>query len=137
MAKSKKSAKKRAKEKAWKEVSLFVRLEFADHNGMCTCVTCGHVAHYTQGMHAGHFVPQAQGDAARFEIDNIHVQCFRCNINLGSNGAEYTPFMVNKYGQERVDEIRQLAGKVVKYSESDYNDMISKYKALISELDKG
>lgn len=129
---AKRSSKKRAKDKAWKVMSLYVRLRYAV-NEYSTCVTCGNVAHYKKHQ-AGHYVPKAQGLAAYFEIDNVHVQCFRCNINLGSNGAEYTPFMISKYGQERVDEIRQLSGKVVKYTEIDYNDMIDKYNKLIEEL---
>lgn len=134
---AKRSDKKKAKDKAWKAMSLYIRLRLADSNGYCTCITCGHVGHYTKGMHGGHFVPKAQGDAARFEFDNVHVQCYRCNMNLGGNGAEYTPFMISKFGQERVDEIRQLAGKVVKYTIHDYNEMIEKYNKLIQNLNKG
>jgi len=132
---AKRSKKKIAKDKAWKAMSEYVRRSEANKDGYVACVTCGIVKYWKgDGMHAGHFVPQAQGDAARFELDNIHTQCYRCNVNLGGNGAEYTPWMIAKYGQERVDEIRQLAGKVVKYTEEDYNDMENLYIELFKNL---
>lgn len=85
-------------------------------------------------MQAGHYVAQAQGDAARYELDNVWVQCYRCNVNLGGNGPEYTPFITKKLGQKRVNEIRRLAGKTVKYSLADFEEMITDMEKRIAEL---
>lgn len=65
-------------------------------------------------MHAGHFLNKSLGLALYFEENNIHAQCYNCNINLGGNGAEYYRRMVLKYGQDEVDRIFSLKTKVVK-----------------------
>ena len=36
--------------------SQFVRLENATDTGYCTCITCGKVKRWNDGMHAGHFI---------------------------------------------------------------------------------
>ena len=109
---------------AW--LSKCIRLSEAAVTGYGSCVTCGHGDNWVD-LQAGHFVARAQGNLAAFDIRNIHTQCFRCNINLGGNGAEYFPWMVAKYGQEVVEEIRQLAGKTVKYTQWDYEQMAEHY----------
>ena len=39
-------------------LQLLVRLKAADDNGYVTCVTCGVVKHYKDGMQGGHFRPR-------------------------------------------------------------------------------
>jgi len=70
-------------------------------------------------MQAGHFIPQAQGDACRYIEENIHPQDYRCNINLGGNGPEYNAYMLDMYGQEKIDELRALSKTTVKLTTSD------------------
>lgn len=121
------------KKKAWKAMSEYVRLSAADENGFASCVTCQKSKHWKE-MQAGHFVPQAQGNAARFDPRNVHVQCYRCNMNLGGNGPEYAAFMLDKFGAEEVEEIRQLAGQTRKITRGEYLEMIEEYESKILEL---
>lgn len=86
-------------------------------------------------MQAGHFIPQAQGDAVRYDIRNIAPQCYRCNINLGGNGPEYYPYMERTHGKEVIDELRRLSNTTVKYTESDLEDMIENMTEMIKELE--
>ena len=87
-------------------------------------------------MQAGHFVPQAQGDAIRYLEENIHPQCYRCNINLGGNGPEYNAFMLETYGQDMIDELRRLSNTTVKLSLSDLEDLIAEFQEKLTDLDK-
>lgn len=105
----------------------------ADRHGYATCVTCGNRKHWKE-MQAGHFVPQAQGNAARFDANNVHVQCYRCNINLGGNGAEYSAYILSKYGEEEYDRLRQLARVSRKITRYEYEMMISEYQEKIKRL---
>jgi 6-pyruvoyl-tetrahydropterin synthase len=125
MKKRKRSAIKKS---LWGFISKVIRMEFADDNGYVKCATCNTVKHYKE-LQAGHFIPQAQGDAIRYVEENIHPQCYRCNINLGGNGAEYYPYMIDMYGVEFVDELRQLSKTTRKFSETELLDMEAEWKA--------
>ncbi len=121
------------KKRIWKVISLYIRLKYADDNGYVSCVTCGITKHYKQ-MQAGHFVPQAQGDACRYIEENIHPQDYRCNINLGGNGIEYNAFMLDTYGQEKIDELRKLSRTTAKLSLDDLLEIEREYKELLNNL---
>ena len=124
----------KVKERLWKLVSQYVRQGAADMHGNCTCVTCGLVRPWKE-MQAGHFIARAQGNATYFELDNIHPQCFRCNINLGGNGPEYYPYMVERYGQDRVDELRRLSKTTRKFTVDELLELEAYYEALTKELE--
>lgn len=138
----KKKAKKKLpslsvlRKKAWGMVSMYVRMKGADDLGYTKCVTCGLARHWKE-LQAGHFVPQAQGNAARWDLRNIHPQCYRCNINLGGNGAEFGPYIRNLYGDEGYDEIRRLAGSTMVMRRAEYeaiiDDMAGRLARLVSE----
>lgn len=119
----------------WKLTSQYVRRSEADHHtGMSKCVTCGAVKHYKE-LQAGHFIPQAQGNAVKWDLRNIHPQCYRCNINLGGNGAEYYPYMEQRYGKEVIDELRRLSNTSVKITHAEHQEAIEQLTKLLEGLD--
>lgn len=124
---------KRAKKKLWSLISEYIRRKKADSNGYVKCSTCETVKHWRE-MQAGHWIPQAQGDSIRFELSNINVQCYRCNVNLGGNGPEYYEFMLIEYGQEEMDRLKQRQREIIKFYESDYLDMIEDIEAKLKQL---
>lgn len=131
---AKKSELKKLKEKRWRLTSEYVRRLYADpHTESCACVTCGSEKHWKE-QQAGHFIPQAQGNAVKWDLRNIHPQCFRCNINLGGNGAEYYPFMEMTYGKEVIDELRRLSNTTIKLTTSDHEEAIKELQKKIEEL---
>ncbi len=70
------------KKKLWTVFSLYIR-----QRDKFTCFTCGKKGEGS-GMHAGHFIPKSVGGIALyFHEDNVHAQCYHCNINLG--GSQY------------------------------------------------
>lgn len=121
------------RDKAWELTSKYVRLREADEDGFNRCVTCG-ITKPWQELQAGHFVPQAQGNAARWDLRNIHPQCFRCNINLGGNGAEYGPYIRDRYGAEGLDEIRKLAGQTRPMRRADYEAIIDEMAKRLARI---
>ena len=85
-------------------------------------------------MQAGHFVPKKKGNAVYFVEENIHPQCYQCNINLGGYGAMYNKFMLDTYGQEKIDELLDLAQTTVKFTVNDLLDMEDYFKERLQEL---
>ena len=122
------------KKKLWKLTSEYVRRRDANSEGYVKCCTCSTTKHWKE-MQAGHFIPQAQGNAVKWDLRNIAPQDYRCNINLGGNGAEYYPFMIETYGQDIVDELRRLSHTTVKFTVSDLQQKIDEMTQLLADLD--
>ena len=111
------------RDKAWELTSKYVRLREADENGYNRCVTCGITKPWKE-LQAGHFIPQARGNAIRWDLRGIWPQCFRCNINLGGNGAEYTCYMLDRFGRQTVDDLRGVAASTRIMRRADYEEII-------------
>lgn len=118
------------KKALWRQFSLYIR-----SRDKYKCFTCDKIG-AGSGIHAGHFIPKAGGGASLyFHEQNVHAQCYHCNINLGGNGAEYYVRMVKKYGQEIVDGLFKL--KYVgfkKYTIEEYQQLIEDYKDKTKKL---
>ena len=122
-----------AKRRAWKAMSLYIRLKYADSSGYVSCVTCG-ATHDYRDMHAGHFVPKKRGNAIYFVEENCHPQCVTCNTYNGGNLIEYTRFIQDTYGPEKVDKLLELARTKVRFRLADYLEIEAEYKQKLAEL---
>ena len=112
-----------------KDLQKAIRMEAADDRGICRCVTCGKKGHYKR-MQGGHFVP-GRRQSILFIEENIHVQCINCNNYLSGNVMEYERFMVQRYGEEKVEELRALKRQVVSHTREELADMRDGYKQRI------
>ncbi len=116
-----KSSISKLKAKLWKLFSLYIR-----QRDNYVCFTCGRKGEGS-GMHAGHFVPKSIGGIALyFHEDNVHAQCYNCNINLSGNQYEYA----KRLGIEKAEELLSLKNHITKWTESDYLEKISYYENL-------
>jgi len=106
----------------------YIRLRYADENGMVTCVTCGVKIHY-KDANAGHYM-----HSLHFREDNQHNQCRRCNLFLSGNLANYTLFMIDKYGREKVDELILEKMKPHKYGIGELREIREKYTQKVKGL---
>jgi hypothetical protein len=134
-----KSELKKAKEKAWKVFSLFIRLKYSNSFGDCRCVTCGTVKHYKE-MHAGHFI-DGRNNSVLYNEDLVYPQCFHCNSKmpgcLGGNKVSYTIFMQKKgYTLQQIDDFNKLYYTAKPMKEHEHKDIEKMYKNKIKELDK-
>lgn len=100
------------------------------YNG--NCITCGK---FVEGgdFQAGHFEPSGScGVLLRYHPHNIHGQGgFCCNINRNGQqkmANEYTMKMIEKYGHERVVELRNLKKRSVNAGRYFYETMLGLYK---------
>jgi len=126
------------KNRAVKEFQRMVRLESADENGQVVCVTCGFENNWRNSdnkMNAGHFVG-GRSNSIVFIEDNVHPQCVVCNCHHSGRLDVYESWMVERYGQERVTEIKMLRNQTVKLDAETLNDMRLEYHERVKTAEK-
>ena len=74
----------------------------------CACCTCGKILTVREAD-CGHFISRGSGgqSGVYFDERNCHFQCRSCNRFNQGRTLEYNDFMLEKYGQEVVDELRK------------------------------
>lgn len=107
------------KRKLWEVFSKFIR----QRDGYI-CFTCGRKGEGS-GMHAGHFISKAVGGIALyFHEENVHCQCYHCNINLGGNAYIYGQKLGTK-----AEELYKIKDQVIeKWTEDMYLEKIKYYE---------
>lgn len=121
------------KARLWRLVSEYVRSKNKDRAGYVKCVTCGQSKPYSE-IHAGHFLPKKKGSAVYFDLRNIHPQCAGCNVWKRGAIHEYYDFMLETYGVEVIDELKQLGRQSLKISRLEYAERIEEMKQKIATL---
>lgn len=123
----KKKTQAQLKKVFWKHFSIYIRTR-----DKFTCVTCGKKGEGS-GLHAGHYIVKgACGLDYYFHEKNVHAQCFRCNIHLSGNSAEYRKFLLRKYGEKVVNDIEMNYHKPCK--DYDFDEKIEEYKKKLQKL---
>lgn len=112
--------------------SMWIRRRFATSQGDAVCVTCGDVRPW-KAMQCGHFVSRVYL-ATRWDERNAAVQCYACNYLRRGNYAEYTAFMLKKYGPGIIDELLMRKRAIVKYTFSDLENLIETYRRKLGAL---
>ena len=100
------------------------------------CCTCNKLmSRFAKGSHAGHFRSKGKGGGSGVYFDerNVHAQCHDCNKWEQGNALEYHEFMVRKYGQEVIDDIRRKHHLPRPHSIDEYGIM---YREKFKELKK-
>lgn len=121
------------KKKAWKLFSEFIRRRYANKDGFNVCITCGKKEHW-KNMDAGHFIA-GRTNSVLFDEDGVYAQCVYCNKYKHGAVLEYRDFMVKKFGEAKVEEMRVLARKIVKYNREDYLNLIAHYSKKLKEIE--
>ncbi len=107
-----------------KDFQKMIRLESADKDGICTCVTCGS-RHHWKKLHAGHYLT---GGALKFCEHNCHPQCVQCNNFLSGNLKEYARFMLLTYGEDVVAGLESAKLQRRSYDREELLEMRAGYR---------
>lgn len=102
--------------KADSAMSIYIRQKHADQSGYVKCVSCGRVFHWKE-MDCGHFIPKSRGASIRYVEENCHPECQGCNRFDEGHLIEYTRYMIEMYGNDKIDELKKEARKTLKPSE--------------------
>lgn len=122
-----KSDIKKLQDKLWK-VTREAVLARDKQNGKHYCYTCGRPVEGSNRQ-VGHFIPKAACSAElKYNLDNLRVQCYHCNINLGGNQSEFYRRLEQDCGKDYVDNLFKLKHSLVKADEQWYENKIKEYE---------
>ena len=72
------------------------------------------------------------GATLKYDMRNLRWQCYYCNINLGGNGAVFYKNLVEKEGQEYVDELFRIKNTVSIKAYDKYLELLQEYQKIPS-----
>lgn len=119
------------KNKLWAECKRIIRARFSNSDGTFTCYTCGKHLDVPAKAQTGHFIPSSVCSVEmRYSLDNLRIQCYRCNINLSGNWIEYEK-RLQRDGVD-TDQLKQQneQWKNLQYDSLWYQNKIDEYKAV-------
>lgn len=115
----------------WEECKRIIRKKYIKKDGTWDCYTCGKNITSLMDAHTAHFIPKSIcGAFLKYDLRNLRVCCYRCNVWLTGNGTAYYKNMVEREGQEYVDLIFQDKLKVIKAYDL-YLDTYEKYIKIV------
>lgn len=121
--KVKKPTSTQVQKKLWEECKRLIKEKYGN-----TCYTCGKTNLEGFNRHTGHFIPKSVcGAYLKYDLRNLRPQCFACNIHAGGNGSIYYKNMVEREGQEYVDQLFLDKQKITK-SFDHYIWQLEEYK---------
>lgn len=97
------------------------------------CISCG--TWNTVQWEAGHFRSRGAASHLRYNEDNIHKQCHRCNAELSSNAILYRIALVEKIGLERVEALENN-NTPHRFTREELKGIRMHYRALMRALIK-
>lgn len=121
------------KDKLWRECKRIIRSRYGNKNGTWNCYTCGALLDEPRKAQTGHFIPSSIcSTAMRYNLDNLRIQCYRCNINLSGNWPAYERNLDIEMGIGFADELKATneQTKNMQYDSIWYEDTIDRYKKL-------
>ena len=113
--------------RAERACNTYIRARDADE----ACISCG--ATESQPWQAGHYISVGANKTLRFNEDNIHKQCVRCNMHLASNAVMYRIGIIKKIGLDRV-ELLEGWHDPVKMTKAYAQEIEATYKAKLKEI---
>lgn len=123
----------KAKEKAWKQFSKYIRLKYCTDGEYVECYTCGKFYHWKK-IQAGHALA-GRGNAVLFQEDIVRPQCVGCNVFQHGRLDEFVLKLSKEIGVERINYLRDLKHSgVIQFKTQDYLDLAEEYKNKIKNL---
>ena len=89
------------------------------------CISCGVT---TGQFQAGHYFSSGGHSAVRYNEDNCHKQCAKCNMFLSGNLIPYRKALINKIGEQRFSELEEIANNKADWSKEELISIRKKYE---------
>ncbi len=140
------------KKKTWTACSRYIRLrdaiDYCKRMGVdilrhytqiedlpVKCCTCFRIKSWSR-MHAGHFFGRGigGGSGAYFDTRNISTQCPTCNAFQQGNMYPYKEFMLERYGQQVIDELEIKHRSGHKWSEIELIALMEYFKGEFKKM---
>ena len=128
------SDRSKALRAAQKAFNAFIR----ERDKKLNCISCGNKLQIFTGVKGqlfdcGHYRSTGSAPHLRFNEDNAHAQCVRCNRYLSGNVERYRDGLKVRIGQNKLDKL-ESNNQVLKYSVDELWDIEKKYKQKLKEL---
>ena len=120
--------------KLWKVFSDFIRLRDANQDGNCQCITCGFTGHWKR-FDCGHGIPR-QHKATKYNEQNNHAQCKRCNAFEGGKREVYKEQVNRRYGVGTWEKLEVMSRTTCKRGQYEIDIMTKFYKEEGNKLRK-
>lgn len=127
-----KTEKQKLRDEADRIFSLFIRLRDTDADGNGKCITCPRVQFFRR-MDNGHWVPR-QHTSTRYEEQNCHLQCKKCNGFEGGMQDVYALEIDKKYGTGTAEKLKIKGTNRMKEEVLLYLWVIDKYTPKVDKL---
>lgn len=98
------------------------------------CVSCG--VEKCEEFHAGHYVASTY-QYLRFNENNVHKQCSRCNTHLRGNSIPYRIELIKRIGLDEVELLENSRHMMLEITIPEIQDKIKHYKQLTKTLKNG
>lgn len=135
MIKKKKNQIPKLKKKLWELCKQIIRIIYQNKDGSWNCFTCGRRISEPANAQTGHFIPSSTcGAYLRYDLRNLRIQCYFCNINCGGNGALFYSKLVEEKGQEFVDQLLKDKNIILKADAIFYISLIEDYEERFEKL---
>ena len=101
------------------------------------CCTCGKV-YPIKRLQAGHFIP-GRTNAILFDADQVHAQCYRCNVQRSGMWHMYYLFMLRKGGHthESIQDMIAHVDDEVEFTPEWFRESAAWYEAEIERMLEG
>jgi len=113
------------------KANLYARLRDCRGTGGASCISCGKWFPFAE-LDGGHYIPTTVS-STRFDPDNIHAQCHRCNRFLHANLRGYFRGLEAKLGRSRLDAMEASAGPK-KWTRPELLEIKASYTEKIKKL---
>lgn len=110
------------------QFNLYIRLRDKDK----PCVSCGS----PKIEQASHFYSVGMHSALRFNEDNCHASCLRCNYFLSGNLIPYRAELLRRIGPERLMLLESTAtrSRIHKWTAFELEQLLTTFRNKIKEL---
>ena len=103
----------------------------------CMCISCGRNGKFS----AGHYHSRGKNTTLRFNLNNVHIQCYQCNLELSGNLIQYNLGLIKWYGKEYQDYVEYkmpLEFPLLKWTKNDlilWTAQVRAYKKEVLKLE--
>ena len=125
---AKNTRRKRIVKKLDEIVSKYIRLRDKK------CVQCGKKENLSNGHVFSRRAYNTRWDIS--ENGNCHTQCWGCNFSHGKDNYDYYKWYVDKFGQERFEELRLEYREAVKFTTVELEELYEELTKTYKELDE-
>jgi len=96
------------------------------------CISCQNPN--MKKVNASHYFNANNHYNVRFDEDNVHSACEKCNQYLSGNLIPYREALIKKIGQERFDELEAKERVTRKFTIHEVQEITKKYKEKLKGL---